>query len=135
MLEQQALISARPSTWIATLSTVCAVHCVAAPMLVSTLPVFTAMHAFEGWLVGASALVATGSLSASWRLHRCPLAWGGAAAGVTIWSLSVAGWLAPLPESATSLLGGLLIAIALFRNGRLRHQAECGPCPCPAHED
>ena len=43
--------------------------------------------------------------------------------------------LAPLPEAVTSLLGGLLIAIALFRNGRLRHQAECGPCSCPAHED
>ncbi len=132
---RQALVDARPSAWIAAVPTICAVHCVVTPVLVSTLPFFAATHALEAWLLGASALVVAASLRASWRLHGRPMVGAVAAAGLGVWSLSAAGWLAPLPEAATSPLGGLLVGVALVWNGRLRHQGACGQCSCPAHGD
>ena len=89
----------------------------------------------EGWLLAASAVLALASLPTSWRLHGNRAVWLMAAAGLAVWSTSVAGWLEPLPEAAMSPLGGLLVAGALFCNGRLRHQAACGPCACPVHGD
>lgn len=129
-----ALAGAGPrAAWIGALPTICAVHCVVAPVLVSTLPFVAATHALEGWLLAASAALAVASLATSWRLHGRRAVWLIAAAGFAVWITSVAGWLEPLPEAATSPLGGLLVAGALFWNGRLRHQAACGPCSCPAH--
>ena len=120
-------------TWIGALPTICAVHCVAAPVLVSTLPFFAATHALEGWLLAASAVLAIATLATSWRLHGRGAVWLVVTAGFVVWGASVAGWLEPLPEAAMSPLGGLFVAGALFWNGRLRHQAACGPCACPVH--
>ena len=123
------------AAWIGALPTICTIHCVVAPVLVSTLPFFAATHALEGWLLAASAVLALASLATSWRLHGNGAVWLMAAAGFAVWSTAVAGWLEPLPEAAMSPLGGLLVAGALFWNGRLRHQTACGPCACPAHGD
>ncbi len=133
---QAALPSARPSrAWIGALPTICAVHCLVAPVLVSALPFFAAAHAFEGWLLGASALLAGASLMTSWRLHGRSTVLVLAVVGFGVWTLAVAGLLGPLPEALMSPIGGMLVAGSLFWNGRLRHQAACGPCACPAHGD
>lgn len=133
---EAAPTSARPKAgWIGALPTICAVHCLVAPVLVSTLPFFAATHAFEGWLLGASAVLAVASLGTSWRLHGQSAVWLVAAVGFAVWSLAVAGLLEPLPEAVMSPLGGMMVAGSLFWNGRLRHQAACGPCACPAHGD
>jgi len=121
--------------WVGVLPTICAVHCLVTPVLASTLPFFAATHALEGWLLAASAALAVASLATSWRRHGRSAVWWLAGAGFAVWGLSVAGGLEPLPEAATSPLGGLLVAGALFWNGRLRHRAACGPCACPAHGD
>ena len=131
---EEALTSAGPdAVWIGVLPTICAVHCLVTPVLVSVLPFFAATHAFENWLLAASALLAVASLATSWRLHGRSAVWLVAAVGFGVWSTSVAGWLEPLPEAVMSPVGGLLVASALFWNGRLRHQAACGSCACPAH--
>ncbi len=128
------LASARSRAgWISVLPTICAVHCLVTPVLASTLPFFATTHALEGWLLAVSAVLAVASLATSWRLHGRWAVWLVAGAGFVVWSSSVAGWLGPLPEAAMSPLGGLLVAGALFWNGRLRHQAACGPCLCPVH--
>ena len=133
---EDSLASAPPGAgWIGALPTICAVHCLVTPLLASTLPFFAATHALEGWLLAVSAVLTVAALATSWRLHgRWAVLWM-TVAGFAVWGLSVAGLLAPLPEAATSPMGGLLVAGALFWNGRLRHQAACGPCSCPVHGD
>ena len=131
-----ALTSARPQAgWIGALPTICAVHCLVTPVLVSALPFFAATHALEGWFLAASAVLAVASLTTSWRLHGRSAVWVIAAVGFVVWSASVAGWLEPLPEAVMSPVGGMLVAGSLFWNGRLRHRAACGPCACPVHGD
>jgi chromate transport protein ChrA len=123
----------RASGWSGVLPAICAVHCLAMPILASTLPFFAATHAWEAWLVGLSALLAVVTLAVSWRLHGRRVVWAVAALGFAVWIAALAGWLGPLPESLMSPLGGVLVAISLFWNGHLRHQAVCGSCVCPVH--
>ena len=103
------------------------------PILASTLPFFAATHVWEAWLLALSSLLATVALAASWRLHRGRVVLAVAALGFAVWIAALNGWLDPLPESLMSPLGGLLVAVSLFWNGHLRHQAVCGPCACPVH--
>ncbi len=121
------------SGWFGVLPAVCAVHCLAMPILASTLPFLAATHAWEAWLVALSALLAGVTLAASWRLHGRWAVWAVASVGFAVWIAALAGWLGPLPESLMSPLGGLLVAVSLFWSGHLRHKAVCGACTCPVH--
>ena len=123
----------RASGWSGVLPTVCAVHCLAMPILASTLPFFAATHSWEVVLLALSALLAVVTLAASWRLHGRRAVWAVASLGFAVWIAALAGWLGPLPESLMSPLGGLLVATSLFWNGHLRHKAVCGACACPVH--
>ncbi len=116
----------RASSWSGILPAICVVHCLGMPILVSTLPFFAATHTWEGWLLALSGLLATVTLASSWRLHGRRMVWAVAALGFVVWIAALAGWLGTLPESLMSPLGGLLVAISLFWNGHLRHQAVCG---------
>jgi len=119
--------------WSGVLPAICAVHCLAMPILASTLPFFAVTHTWEVWLLSVSALLAGATLASSWRLHGRPAVWGVASLGFAVWVAALAGWMGPLPESLMSPLGGSLVAISLFWNGHLRHQAVCGSCACPVH--
>ena len=121
------------SVWSGVLPAVCAVHCLAMPILASTLPFFAASHAWEAWLLGVSAVLAAATLASSWRLHGRSAVWVVASLGFAVWVAALAGWMGPLPESLTSPLGGSLVAISLFWNGHLRHQVVCASCACPVH--
>ena len=123
----------RASRWPGVLPAICAVHCLAMPILASTLPFFAATHVWEVWLLALSSLLATVALAASWRLHRRRVVLAVAALGFAVWIAALNGWLDPLPEALMSPLGGLLVAVSLFWNGHLRHQAVCGSCACPVH--
>ncbi len=128
-----ATAEGRASGWFGAVPAICAVHCLAMPILASTLPFFAATHAWEAWLVALSALLAAVTLAASWRLHGRRVVWVLASLGFAVWIAALAGWLGALPASLMSPLGGLLVAISLFWNGHLRHQAVCGSCACPVH--
>jgi hypothetical protein len=119
--------------WSGFLPAICAVHCLAMPILASSLPFFAATHAWEAWLLGVSALLAATTLASSWRLHGRSAVWVVASVGFAIWVAALAGWVGPLTESLMSPLGGSLVAISLFWNGHLRHRAVCGSCACPVH--
>ena len=119
--------------WSGVLPAICAVHCLAMPILASTLPFFAATHAWEVWLLGVSALLAATTLASSWRLHGRSAVWVVASLGFAVWVAALAGWMGPLRESLMSPVGGSLIAISLFWNGHLRHRAVCGFCACPVH--
>ena len=121
------------SVWVGALPAICAVHCLAMPILASTLPFFAATHAWEAWLVALSALLVALTLGTSWRLHGRWSVWALASLGFAVWIAALAGWLGTLPESLMSPFGGLLVALSLFWNGHLRHQAVCGACACPVH--
>ena len=123
----------RASGWLGVLPAVCAVHCLAMPILASTLPFFAATHSWEAGLLALSAALATVTLAVSWRVHGRRVVWAVASLGFAVWIAALAGWLGPLPESLMSPLGGLLVAISLFWNGHLRHKAVCGECACPVH--
>ena len=123
----------RAPGWSGVLPAICAVHCLVMPILASTLPFFAATHSWEVWLLALSGLLATGTLASSWRLHGRRVVWAVASLGFAVWIAALAGWLGTLPESLMSPLGGLLVAISLFWNGHLRHQAVCGSCACPVH--
>ena len=128
-----AAAGGRTSGWIGGLPAICAVHCLAMPILASTLPFFAATHAWEAWLVALSGLLALVTLGSSWQLHGRGSVWALALLGFAVWIAALAGWLGALPESVMSPLGGLLVALSLFWNGHLRHQAVCGACACPVH--
>ena len=123
----------RASGWFGALPAICAVHCLAMPILASTLPFFAATHAWEAWLVAFSGLLAAVTLGTSWRAHGRWSVWTLASLGFAVWIAALAGWFGTLPESLMSPLGGLLVALSLFWNGHLRHQAVCGSCACPVH--
>ncbi len=123
----------RVAGWSGILPAVCAVHCLAMPILASTLPFFAATHSWEVWLLATSALLAGVTLADAWRVHRRRAVWAVAALGFSVWIAALAGWLGPLPESLMSPLGGSLVAAALFWSGHLRHRAVCDSCACPVH--
>ena len=106
----------RASGWFGALPAICAVHCLAMPILASTLPFFAATHAWEAWLVALSGLLAVFTLGISWRLHGRWSVWVLALVGFAVWIAALAGWLGTLPESLMSPVGGLLVAISLFWN-------------------
>ena len=128
-----ATVEGRASGWFGALPAICAVHCLAMPILASTLPFFAATHAWEAWLVALSGLLATLTLATSWQLPGRCVVWTLASLGFAVWIAALAGWLGTLPESLMSPLGGLLVASSLFWDGHLRHRAVCGSCACPAH--
>ncbi len=130
---QAASGEGRASGWSGILPAVCAVHCLAMPILASTLPFFAATHSWEAGLLALSALLAGVTLASSWRLHGRWAVWAVALLGFAVWIAALAGWLGPLPESLMSPVGGVLVAGSLFWNGHLRHKAVCGSCACPVH--
>ena len=124
----------RGPDWATVLPATCAIHCTVTPLLATTLPLLALSHKLE-WLILASAVVLAGvSLRITWPAHRRVGVLVLAGAGLAIWTLAIFGWLAPLPEPVMSPFGGLMLAGALFWNGRLRHEAACTDCGCGMHD-
>lgn len=111
----------------------CALHCMLTPLLVAVAPALALEPAVEWKLLFASVALGGYALVRGARLHGHPGVWVLAVAGVALWGLALAGWLAPLPEPATAPLGGVTLAAGLFWNGRLVHQRACRSCGCPLH--
>jgi hypothetical protein len=108
----------------------CAVHCMAAPLLVALTPALGHGPA-EIAIQAATLAFAVVLLRAGLRTH-------GRRAVIAPVALGAAAWMAghAAPESAEtmfSVAGGLLIAAGMLWNARLRHEAVCHSCGCPAH--
>ncbi|HEX2191266.1 MAG TPA: MerC domain-containing protein [Longimicrobiaceae bacterium] len=123
----------RPALWSAALPLACAAHCVAMPLAALFVPVLGHSTGVETGILLVTAVLAAAALRSGVRAHGRRAVWLPVAVGFAIWSASLAGWTQPLPEPATTVLGSLLVAAGMVRSARLRHEAACRSCGCPAH--
>ena len=123
----------RPGAWAAALPLVCAAHCIAMPLVALFVPVLAVGSGVETGLMVASAALALWAARGGVRLHGRYAVWIPVLLGLGVWAASLAGWTRPLPEPVTTTLGSLLLAGGMVWNARLRHEAACRRCGCPAH--
>ncbi|MDE2662570.1 MAG: hypothetical protein OXI39_06150 [Gemmatimonadota bacterium] len=104
----------------------CGVHCALTPLLVAVAPALALSEGVErGFLVGTVVLGAVMLfLGPAGRNAIVRLAFAG---GAVLWAISLAGWLEPLPETATSTAGSLVLAGALLQGARVC-QADARAC-------
>ena len=105
----------------------CGLHCALTPFLVVAAPALALSESVERamWagtvLVGAVILL----LGPARRNAAVILAF---AAGGALWAGSLAGWLEPLPETATSAAGSLVLAGAMVQSARVCQAGACAVC-------
>ncbi len=121
--------------WAAVLPLLCAAHCVASPLLVLAVPALGLGHEAEPFVQGASALLAAGAAWSGIRTHRRLAVLVPMLAGVALWMVAAILGLHGAAEAVTGVAGGLLLAGGMLWSGRLRHDASCNHCGCPAHHD
>ena len=122
-----------PAFWVGAAPLLCALHCLATPMVVLLAPTLAPMREAEAILLGICTVLSIGFAAEGVRRHGRYGIWLPIAAGLVLWTASLAGWLAPLPEAATTVVGSVATAAGLFRNATLRHRATCNRCGCVAH--
>lgn len=115
--------------WATAAPLLCAVHCVAAPLLMVLAPALALDEAHERAVLGASVLLAAAAVALGFRTHRRPGVWLPVAAGALLFLRPPA----VLPEEAVSIAASLLLAAGTFWSARLRHRATCRRCGCIAH--
>ena len=102
-------------------------HCALTPFLVAAAPALALSEGVEravwaGTVVLGAAMLALGPAR---RNAAVLLAFTG---GTAVWAASLAGWLEPLPETATSTAGSLVLAGALFQGARICQAGACAVC-------
>lgn len=123
----------RPALWTAALPLACAVHCLLMPLVALFVPVLAPAHEVEVVFMAASALLAAVLARGGVRAHGRRAVWVPVLLGSAVWGAGIAhlgGW---VPEQAAGVLGGVLVAGGMAWNARLRHEASCRSCGCPAH--
>ena len=105
----------------------CALHCALTPFLVAVAPALALTEGVERaiWagtvLLGVVMLV----LGPACKNAAVILTFAG---GSALWAASLAGWLEPLPEAATSAVGSLILAGALVQSARICQASACLEC-------
>jgi hypothetical protein len=117
--------------WGSAAPALCAVHCVAAPLLVVFFPVLELGEAAERLLMLATATVAAAFLTWGVRAHGRRLVWVPAALGMALWAGGDHFLSHSAPGLAAHLLGGGVLAGGLLWNAVLRHRTHCTDCGCP----
>jgi hypothetical protein len=112
--------------WFAPLA--CAIHCLAAPMLVLIVPEIPVSARAEWWLFTASLGFTGWLIVRGWWVHRRMMMVGLGTGGLFLWGASLAHLTRPIPEPITTALGALLVSVALYSNARAAHLAARQPC-------
>ena len=105
----------------------CGLHCALTPVLVAVAPALALSEGVERavWLgtvvLGAVIL----GLGPAGRNGVVIFTFVG---GAGLWAASLAGWLEPLPEVATSAAGSLILAGAMVQSARVCHASACSVC-------
>lgn len=120
----------RLTAWAPAAPLLCALHCLATPLLVSLLPALHAGEAAEPWLFSAALPLVGAALWSELRAHGQRRVLVPVVTGASLWTASLAGWLAPAPEAVTIVGGSLLVAAGMSWSARLRHRATCPSCGC-----
>ena len=119
--------------WASLFPTLCAVHCLVTPAVIAVFPFLHFLDALEPVLFGVSVILAAWAVGSAWRRHHDRRVWVLTGLGAALWGASILGAFQPIPEAATDVLGGLLLAGGVFWSGRLRHRSVCdSACSCPA---
>ncbi|MDE2764369.1 MAG: MerC family mercury resistance protein [Gemmatimonadota bacterium] len=112
----------------------CGLHCALTPFLAVAAPALALSEGVERalWagtvLLGAVMLV----MGPARKNAALVLAFVG---GAVLWAASLAGWLHPLPENATSAAGSLALAGALVQGARVCQAGACPACADEEHAD
>ena len=132
---KETTVRPRAIGWAAAVPLLCAVHCVASPLLVMAVPALGIGHEAEPLVQAAAALMAGVMAWNGIRAHGRPAVLLPMLAGLVLWAASAALGLAGVGEAVAGVTGGLLLAGGMMWNARLRHDAACHHCGCPAHHD
>lgn len=106
----------------------CGVHCAVTPFLVAVAPALALSEGVERamWAVTVLLGAVLLGLGPASRHAGVILTFGG---GAALWGASLAGWLEPLPETATSAGGSLILAGGMVWSARICRTGACSVCP------
>jgi hypothetical protein len=121
--------------WAAAVPLLCAVHCLASPVLVMAAPALALGHRGEAVVQATSAVLAAMMAWSGIRAHGRRAVLAPMLAGLVLWSApALAGWTGAA-ETLAHAAGGVLLAGGMIWSARLRHTAACHHCGCPAHAE
>jgi len=105
----------------------CGVHCALTPLLAVAAPALGLAEGAERVMCVVTVLLGGVMLALGpARHHRgALLTFGG---GAVLWAASLAGWLEPVPEPATSAAGSVTLAVALLQGARICRTGPCSVC-------
>ena len=105
----------------------CGVHCALTPFVVAVAPALALSEGVERAMWAATVLLGAMllGLGPGGRNRTVILTFGG---GAALWAASLAGWLEPLPEPATSAVGSLTLAAAMVLSARICRAGQCSTC-------
>lgn len=105
----------------------CGVHCALTPFLVTAAPALALSEGVERAVWAGTVLLGAATLALGpARKNRAVIA--AFAGGAAIWAASLAGWFEPLPETMTSAVGSLTLAVALVQGARVCQAGACAVC-------
>ena len=131
---KNSLATVLPSTYLASGSRLtacaaawCGLHCALTPFLVAVAPALALSEGVEravwvGTVFSGAVMLALGPAG---RNAGVILTFTG---GAALWAASLAGLLEPLPETATSASGSLILAGALLQSARICQGGACSAC-------
>lgn len=109
-------------------SLLCAIHCIATPLLVTLLPYvgghLLQNHTWELWFILGSVVLAGAILWGDYKKHQYRLPLTLLLASLSVKALEVL-WLGEAFEFITGALGGLLIALAYYFNWKYKAACTC----------
>jgi hypothetical protein len=108
----------------------CAIHCVATPLLVAVLPAFAMGHTAELTMFAVTVVLATWAVRSGTVVHRHPGPALVAGLGVSSWGGQLFDALPTFGGELGIALAALFTAAGLVWNARLRHSASAECCDC-----
>lgn len=120
-----------PWGWATLAPLACAVHCMATPLLVLTVPSLAPGPEVEWALFGTAAVVGVIALGFGIRSHEDLRPSVPVALGLALWAASLLYLFYPLPEELTTVAATLIVAGGLGWNSRLhcaRRDRACTVC-------
>ncbi len=117
----------RTARFSAVAATLCAIHCMATPLLAASIPFLAVAESFEWWALVVTVLVGGGVTLLGPARRRLPVL-AVLALGVGVWAASLLGVFEPVPETVTSPVGSLIFAGGMIWSARICRMGDCERC-------
>ena len=112
----------------------CSLHCALTPFLVVAAPALALSEGVERTMWAGNVLLGAVMLGLGPARRNAPVLLT-FIAGSALWGGSLAGWFEPLPETVTSVAGGLVLAGALVQSARVCQASACSACADEEYAD